>query len=119
MKYLIIIALALLPNLASQVNGQETLSSQEAVAIAIENNFGVQLAENRIRLAENNTDKRGLGYRPTIDANIGPNATFGGSTQKFGNGTTAETRGAFSWAAGAAVNARYNLLDPNRDLQLG
>lgn len=104
--------------LSSQVYGQVILTSQEAVAIAIENNFGIQLAENSIRLAENNTDKRGLGYQPTIDANVGPNATFGGSQQNFNNGMTAETRNAFSWAAGAAVNARYNLLDPSRDLQL-
>ena len=118
MKHLIISILLLLSNLTAQVYGQEILSSQEAVAIAIENNFGVLLAENNIRLAENNRDKRALGYYPTVDANVGPNATFGGSQQNFNNGMTAETRNAFSWAAGAAVNARYNLLDPSRDLQL-
>ena len=118
MKFIILIISILLSGIAINVYGQETISSQAAVAIAIKNNFGVQLAENRIRLAENNTDKRNLGFSPTIDASVGPNATFGGSTQRFGSGMTAETRGAFSWGAGASVNARYNLLDPSRDLQL-
>lgn len=118
MKFLTIVISFLLSGVTANVFGQETISSQEAVAIAIKNNFGVQLAENSIRFAENNTDKRSLGYYPTVNASVGPNTTFGGSNQKFGNGMTAETNAAFSWAVGASVNAQYNLLDPSRDLQL-
>lgn len=100
-------------------DGQRTLTTDEAIALAIENNHGVQLAKNRLLAAENNTDKRGLGYNPTIDASIGPNATFGGSSQVFGNGTEARTSNALSWDAGGAINARYDIYNPSRSIQLG
>jgi len=103
---------------ATYMNAQELLTIQQAVGLAIEHNFDIQLANNNIRIAENNSSKDNNGYNPTVSVNAGPTATFGGSTQRFNNEMVAETRGALSWSAGAAVNANYTLYDKSRDLQL-
>ena len=97
--------------------GQNVLTRQTAAEMAISNNYGIQLAQNNIRIAENNTAKENNGYYPVVDASAGPGASFGGSTQRFDNGMRAETRGAFSWNAGASVNANYTLFDESRSIQ--
>ena len=96
---------------------QDLLTSQDAAAIAIKNNYGIRLAENNIRIADNNTAKENNGYYPTVDASAGPGLTFGGSTQRFNNEMRAEVREAFSWSAGASVNANYTLFDESRRIQ--
>lgn len=98
---------------------QTTLTKEEAVKITLENNYGIRMARNSIRVAENNTSKENNGYLPTVDASAGPSASFGGSNQKFSSGMDASTQNAFSWSASASVAANYTLFNQQRDLTLG
>jgi outer membrane protein TolC len=48
-------------------NAQEQLlSKEEAVNIALENNFGIQVAKNQVEIAENNKSILNSGYLPTL-----------------------------------------------------
>ncbi len=48
-------------------NAQEQLlSKEEAVNVALENNFGIQVAKNQVEIAENNKSILNSGYLPTL-----------------------------------------------------
>lgn len=100
------------------MSAQRVLTVDDVVKLAIEYNFSVQLAEQNIKISENNASKENFGYNPTVSATLGPTATIGGSTQQFGNGTEATTGTALSWTAGASVDASYLLLDQSRSIRL-
>ncbi len=57
---------------AFQSVAQETiLSKQEAVDVALENNFGIQVARNQIEIADNNQSILNSGFLPALSANAG------------------------------------------------
>lgn len=47
------------------------LSKQEAMVLALENNFGIQVARNQVEIAENNQSILNSQYLPTVTANAG------------------------------------------------
>ncbi len=53
---------------------QEILSKEEAVKITLENNYGVQIANNDVKVADNNDGLLNSGYLPTVTA--AANATY-------------------------------------------
>jgi outer membrane protein TolC len=56
----------------SQLYAQEKiLSKQEAVTLALENNFGIQVAQNLVSIADNNQSIFNSGYLPSLTANAG------------------------------------------------
>jgi len=53
-------------------NAQESmLSKDEAVVIALENNFGIQVAKNQVEIAKNNKGVLNSGFLPTLTGNAG------------------------------------------------
>ena len=50
--------------LSIQVSAQEILTKEEALAIALENNFGIKIAYNNLEVAENNTSIYNRGALP-------------------------------------------------------
>jgi len=103
---------------ASQSRAQNLLTPLEAKQITLENNFGIQIAENDLEIAKNLTDKKANGYRPSVVADAGINGTLGSSSQNFSNGLEASTSNAFNWGANASVGANYTIFDKRRDLTL-
>ncbi len=104
---------------------QDVLTTSEAVALLLQHNYGVNIARNNIKIAENNTSKELNSYLPTVGASAGVNANLGGSTQTFGEAfarpsgeNTINVTNAFQWGANAAVQANYTLLDRSRDYTL-
>jgi len=65
----------------TSVIGQEVLTKDEAVAIALENNYGIQRALNTERIAENNASLYNSNYLPTVSANAG--ASYNSRTTEF------------------------------------
>ena len=52
---------------------QEQLSKKEAVSLALENNYGILIAKNNIKIAENNASIFNSGYLPKVTASSGIN----------------------------------------------
>ena len=115
MRYLISIVCSLWVVSGLKLEAQPMLSTAEAAALALAHNYDIQIWQKEVALAENNTLKEANGYLPTIDASVGPSTSFGGSTQEFNNGMSAEVRNAFSWSAGASVGVNYVLFDQQRE----
>ncbi|QOD60042.1 TolC family protein [Polaribacter haliotis] len=82
---------------------QEILTKKEALAITLENNFGIKIANNNIEVAKNNTSIYNTRYLPTATLNSGAdyrrnNQTIvftdpntGGDNERVGNGVVTKT----------------------------
>ncbi len=57
-----------------EIIGQENiLAKEDAVSIALENNYGIKMAKNRAVIAKNNKSVLNSGYLPTLTGNAGAN----------------------------------------------
>ena len=90
---------------------QNTLTSDDAVGMALENNFGILLAENASELAKNNTSKFNSGKLPTVSLDGGGNFNLDNTNVNFQNGTSTKLTAATSYGANASVNVGYTLYD--------
>ena len=50
---------------------QEVLTKKQALEIALENNFGIKIANNNLKVAKNNAGIYNSGYLPTTALNSG------------------------------------------------
>jgi outer membrane protein TolC len=90
---------------------QETLLKNEAVKIAMENNFDIQMSNNNVNVAENNASVENSRYLPSISGTAGANYsnTNGTVTPKTGpeqEFTQNETSG-----LNASVGLQYTIFD--------
>jgi len=97
---------------------QNVLSLEQAKMLTLENNFGIRISQNNVQLAENLTDRKANGYRPTVSASGALNATYGSASQNFSTGLDASTALALGWTGGASVQADYTIYDKSRELTL-
>ncbi len=98
---------------------ENLLSKEEAVAKALENNFGIIIAKNQIDIAENNASILNSGYLPTLTGTAGANYTNNESRQEFpgrfdsiGNPQAdVSLSGLESQRYNAGLNLNYTLFD--------
>lgn len=95
---------------------QEILTKNEALAIALENNFGIKIANNNLEVAENNTSIYNRGALPTVTLNSGANYSrnnqsliltdrdTGEDAEIAGNGVVAKTYN-------ASLGVNYTIFD--------
>ena len=63
--------------------GQQTISKEEALEIALEKNFGIQVSKNNLEISKNNSSLLNSGFLPTISLNGGSNLTSSNSEIAF------------------------------------
>ncbi|TJY37044.1 TolC family protein [Pontimicrobium aquaticum] len=93
------------------VQAQKVLSRQEAVSLALENNYGIKIANNTVEIAENNTNILNSGFLPTLTANSGATYSLDNTEAIFSNGNVTNLNGAESSRYNASVNLNYTLFD--------
>ncbi|WP_373517808.1 TolC family protein [Pricia sp.] len=106
--------------LYSNIQAQEALlSKQDAVTLALENNFGIKVARNEAAIAGNNKGVLNSGYLPTVTANAGANYNRDDATIEFpgqlGNDNNprpdVDIYKAEAQRYNSAVNVNYTLFD--------
>lgn len=91
-------------------NAQEILTLEEAIAIGLKNNYGIQIAENQVQIAENTYSLGEAGLLPFVEANAGRNWSSQNVEQQFRNENEPLRRaGARSNGANASIEAGYLL----------
>ncbi|MBT8267255.1 MAG: TolC family protein [Bacteroidia bacterium] len=90
---------------------QQVLLKSEAIAIALENNYGVKISNNNIKIAENNTNILNSGYLPSLSANAGATYNRDNTEAEFANGDVTTLNGAESSRYNAGLNLNYTLFD--------
>jgi outer membrane protein TolC len=63
--------------------GQQPLSKEEALEIALEKNFGIQVSRNNLEISENNSSILNSGFLPTISLSGGTNYTSSSAEIEF------------------------------------
>ncbi|WP_299337178.1 TolC family protein [uncultured Psychroserpens sp.] len=92
-------------------NAQQVLSTEDAVKLTLEHNYGIQIANNAIEVAENNTSILNSGYLPTLTGNAGAVYNIDNTEAEFTNGEVAVLDGAESNRYNASLNLNYILFD--------
>lgn len=76
------------------LKAQDKLSLEQAVQLALENNYDIKLNKNDTEQAKNNVSKANAGMLPVITGNLSTNNTVSNTKQTLSNGTKQERNGA-------------------------
>lgn len=90
---------------------QRMLTLDEAIAIALKNNYSIQLSRNDSMMAQLNNSYRDAAFYPTLNANTGITFNNNDQLQKFSDGTTRERNGVKSSNLQAALSLNWTLFD--------
>ena len=89
------------------------LTLEEAINIALKNNFGIQMGQNDATIARNNVTKGNAGFEPNLNLVVTENPSMGFLNQKLGNGTEAN-RTNISNNLNAGLQISWTLYDGKR-----
>ncbi|RXG22807.1 TolC family protein [Leeuwenhoekiella aequorea] len=89
----------------------EFLSRSEAIALTLNNNYGIAIADNNVLVSENNADLLNSGYLPTVFGLAGMNYTVEDQRTDRDDGESFVLEGAQSESYNASVNLDYTLFD--------
>ncbi len=92
-------------------NAQQVLTTDEAIALALENNYGIKIANNTVEISENNADTLNSGYLPTLTGNAGATIDVQNTEGELTNGETRIAEGAETRRYNASINLNYILFD--------
>jgi len=111
MIYIKNIIIALLVLVTIQANAQDILTKKEALNLALENNYGVKIANNNVEVAKNNSSIYNSRYLPTLSTNAG--ASYSNSNQEIEPqiGDVNKTNGVITNSYNASINLNYTLFD--------
>ncbi|PIB26316.1 TolC family protein [Maribacter sp. 4G9] len=90
---------------------ENLLSKQEAIAKALENNFGILVANNNLRIAENNKSLMNSGFLPSLTGNAGASYDKNNQEATFQDGNVRVIDGAETTRYNASLNMNYTLFD--------
>lgn len=95
---------------AGTVSAQDRLSLEDAIGVGLENNYNIQIFENRLSVAENNRSLGNAGFLPAL--NLSASRTESVEDSEFNAGGQAQTTsGARSTATNASINFDWTLFD--------
>lgn len=93
--------------------GQDTLRLNEAINEALDNNFGIKVAQKQVDLAANQIFRGNAGMAPVIDWNTNINSTFNQVHQSFIDGRVINRFGT-SVAPNTSIAMQYTLYNGGR-----
>lgn len=107
MKYIYILLLSLFASISF---GQRVMTLEKALSIGLENNFGIQIADKSIQIAENNNTWARAGKTPTVDLNgfFNNNLVNDNNPASFLQGTY------YNGGLGATANANWIVYNGGR-----
>lgn len=94
-----------------RIQAQNVLTTQEAVALALEYNYGIKIAKNSVEIADNNANILNAGFLPRVTGNGGATYNLDNTDAEFSNGNSTSLNGAESSRYNASVNLNYTLFD--------
>jgi outer membrane protein len=90
---------------------QEVLTIEDAVAIALENNFEIRIAKNELKIDETNITLGNAGILPSLNAVATNNNTVLNTTQKQSNGNEVEIDGARNTTLNYGLALEWTIFD--------
>jgi len=93
------------------VFGQELLQKDEAVKIAMENNFDIQISNNNLEAAENNASIQNSNYLPSLSGTAGANYSNSSGTIVQNSGEEQSISNNETTGLNASVGFQYTIFD--------
>lgn len=87
------------------------LTKDDAVSLALENNYSIKMAKNRTEIAKNNASINNSGYLPKVTVNGGVNYSNKDVESTLLDDRIVETNGAETKSYNASLNLNYTLFD--------
>ena len=110
-KRLTLFTLMLFCLAAASAQNAKLLTVEEAVGIAMKNNFDLMVAQNNADLARVNNTAGNAGMLPAVGLNGTDNYSLSNVSQKYVNGTTIEKTNGYTNSFNAAVALNWTLFD--------
>lgn len=88
-----------------------TLTEQQAVAMALETSFEIQLESYNLEIAQNNNTIGNAGFLPTVTATASTSKTIQNAELEFASGDGQSRTGAESTSKNAGVSLNWTLFD--------
>ncbi|RYZ26545.1 MAG: TolC family protein, partial [Sphingobacteriales bacterium] len=101
----------LLLALSGRVAAQPLLTLEEAVKIALQNNYEIKLAENNTEIAGNNVSLGNAGFLPSADATFNDNNNLNNIKQTRADGTVQEQNGVRNTNIGYGVGLNWTIFN--------
>ena len=111
MSYIKIILYSLVFLCILQLNAQEVLTKKRAIEIALENNYGVKVANNNVEIAKNNSSIFNTRHLPTLTTRAGVSYNNSNQEIEFQNGEVTNVKGAETENFNASLNLNYTIFD--------
>jgi outer membrane protein len=96
---------------SDQSLSQETLSLEEAIKIALSNNYSINIARNESEIAKNNVSLGNAGALPSLDVSGSYIKSSNDTKQEYFDGRTINRNGAKSTNITAGVNLNWTIFD--------
>ncbi len=93
------------------VFAQEILTSEQAIKIALENNYSIRIARNQAEISSNNVTYGNAGFMPSVDLNVSQNNNIQNSKQEFLSGQDNEKENAKSSSFNLSGVFNWTLFD--------
>jgi outer membrane protein len=93
------------------VKSQEVLTLEEAIEIALENNFEIKIAKNNAKINETNNNLANAGLLPTISANLNNNNSQFNTKQTQADGSVRELNNAKNFSLNYGVGLDWTIFD--------
>lgn len=90
---------------------QNVVSTNEAISLALDNNYGIKIANNIVEEAENNAKILNSGYLPSVTGIAGAVYNKDNLAAEFSNGGSTQLDGAESSRYSASLNLDFTLFD--------
>lgn len=90
---------------------QEILTSEQAIKIALENNYSIRIARNQAEISSNNVTYGNAGFMPSVDLNVSQNNNIQNSKQEFLSGQDNEKENAKSSSFNLSGVFNWTLFD--------
>ncbi|SFS33168.1 Outer membrane protein TolC [Zhouia amylolytica] len=95
----------------TSLTAQEVLTPEEAMKLTLENNLGIQIANNNLEIAENNADILNSGFLPILSGNASGSIDRQNTEGELGDGSTRSADGVETRRYNASLNLNYTLFD--------
>ena len=93
------------------MHAQEVLTAQEAIAIALENNYDIKIAKNDLKIDEHNVSLANAGILPSLEGTFNQNNNLQYLKQERTDGTIQEQDNAKNNSMNYGVNLGWTIFD--------
>lgn len=90
---------------------QQLLTAEEAVKLALEHNYDIKIANNDVKISENNSNILNTDFLPSITGNAGASLDVQNTEGQLVNGESRIAEGAETRRYNASLNLNYTLFD--------